>query len=419
MTDDPHVAGPVDEPAAEPLDDGAEVVTITIKSPPQHRLDKYLQQRLKGSISRSQIQKLINLGGVAVNGKLAKASTTLRVGDVIRVVLPPPPVRGIVPEPLPLDILFVDEDLIVLYKQANLIVHPARGQLKGTLVNALAYHLQRQLDDRQLQRQQPTLDPEPGAAIRGLSSVGLEDYRPGVVHRLDRNTTGVMVVAKRDATHWLLARQFEERQTLKAYLALVHGSPDPATAAGGCIDEPIGKHPTQREAMAVRRDPSARNSVTLWRVRRRYRGYTLVELELKTGRTHQIRVHLSYLGCPIAGDILYGGEVISPAEIATPPIPAGHRRYLTFARPKDEGDAMEEKAAARGDVIMATPALHAAVLSFIHPGTHQRVRYTAPVPSPMLDLLRALEPHRVGGPVATDGTHVDLASALAGLTHRD
>ena len=418
---------PLDAAPEGDVDEGPRHVRFVLAREPQARLDKHLQQRLKG-VSRNQIQKLIELGGVTVNDKPVKPSHTLRKGDTIDVFLPPAPPRDLRPEPIPLHILYEDDDLIIINKQAGLIVHPARSNLSGTLLNGLAWHFLQGSGGRSQEAEvsnpipdtphpipdlrSPPPHPRPIPPVPGLSRVGLDDARPGVVHRLDKNTTGVMVVAKRDTTHWLIAKQFEDRRTLKAYLALVHGTPDPPDATGGVIDEPIGKHPTIREAMCVRHDSTARPSVTLWRVRRRYRGYTLVELELKTGRTHQIRVHLSYIGCPIVGDLTYGGEAVGPAELANPQPPIHHRRYTAFARTKDEGLAAEQAAAAKPDTLLATPALHAGLLAFTHPVTQQPVRFTAPVHRPMLDVLRGLEPHRIDGPCATEGFHIDLAQAL-------
>ncbi|MFW6058663.1 MAG: RluA family pseudouridine synthase [Phycisphaeraceae bacterium] len=389
--------------AVEQDEEGVEHLQFVPSKQAKLRLDRYLQNKLK-SVSRNQIQKLIACEGVTVNGKAAKPSTTLRAGDVVDVILPPRPAKTLKPEPIPLDILYEDADLIVINKQAGLIVHPARGQLTGTLLNALAHRFQQQHDAAQ----RGEISHADGT-IEGLSSLGAEDARPGVVHRLDRNTTGVMLVAKRDESHWLIARQFERRTTLKAYLALVHGQlPD----SGGAIEQPIGKHPTVREAMAVRHDSSARHAVTLYRVRERYRGYCLVELELKTGRTHQIRVHLSYLGCPIVGDILYGGEPVGAREIEHPPHTAAAQPFLTYARPKDEGAKLEAQAAQREDVLIATPALHAALLGIKHPITNEPLRFTAPVPSPMRDVVAALRMHPEDGPVATEGYWVDLDKAL-------
>ena len=370
---------------------GHEHVQYRLARDAKNRLDKYLQNRLR-HVSRHQIQKLIGQGGVRVNDRVAKASTRLKQGDIVDVILPPKPTRELQPEPMALDILYEDAGFIVLNKPANLIVHPARGQLSGTMLNGLAHHFQQQ-------------------ASGTLSRVGQREARPGIVHRLDKNTTGVIIVAKQDEPHWQLARQFEERSNLKAYLAVVHGCPDPP---GGAIEQPIGKHPTIREAMAVRNDSAAKHALTLYRVRERYRGYSLVELELKTGRTHQIRVHLSYIGHPIAGDLVYGGEPVGLAEIASPPLPAGARAHLNYARDKAEGEKLEADSAGRADMLMYTPALHAALLRVVHPGTGKPMTFTAPVPSPMRDVIDALRRHREPGPVAERGWHVDLAAALPG-----
>jgi 23S rRNA pseudouridine1911/1915/1917 synthase len=295
------------------------------------------------------------------------------------------------PEPIPLHVLYEDDDLIVLNKQANIIVHPARKYRSGTLINALAYHFQNRSGGE-------------------LSGVGKKDERPGVVHRLDMNTTGVIIFAKQDATHWLLAKQFEERTNLKAYLALVHGCPNPPQ---GAIDQPIGKHPTIREAYAVRHDPSAKDCLTLYRVRRQYEGYSLVELELKSGRTHQIRVHLSHLGHPIVGDQLYGGEMVGPPEIEDPPEASGGRPGLNFARPKAEGLRFEELAKERveaGELIMGTPALHAALLRIKHPATGKSLTFSAPLHEPMMAIVRTLEAEKFIKAFPEAGTHVNLST---------
>ncbi|MAE66422.1 MAG: hypothetical protein CMJ18_19310 [Phycisphaeraceae bacterium] len=393
----------------DPNEEGAERCVFHIRNHVRKRLDSYLQGRLKG-ISRSRVQKLIHMGGVRVNDAAPKASTIVRRGDRLDVILPPPAIRTIDPEDIPIDILHEDDDLIVINKQADLVVHPARSQLRGTLVNALAHHFKQQQEaagkswsDWNTRGFKPQ-DRKRGA-VSGLSRIGAADLRPGVIHRLDKHTTGVMVVAKNDDAHWNLARQFEDRTVLKAYLALVHGIPD---GTGGVIDQPIGKHPTYREPYAVRHDSTGKPSVTIYRVRRRYRGYALVELELKTGRTHQIRVHLSYLGWPVVGDIWYGGEPVGETEFAQPPLAAGARRYLNFARDRDEGARVEADALARPDLILARPALHAAVLELDHPSTRQRVRFTAPLHEPMRSLIERLEAQGIEGTLARDGTHVDL-----------
>lgn len=372
-------------------DAGVQPVRYTLSKDSNHRLDKFLQNRIKG-FSRHQIQRLISLGGVSVNDKTPKASTKLKKGDVIDVLIPPRPAVDLSPEPIPLEVLHEEHGFIVINKQAGLIVHPARSHLSGTLLNALAYHFQQNMEDK-----------------AALSAVGKDDARPGVIHRLDKNTTGVIILAKQDDQHWKLAKQFEDRTNLKVYLAIVHGCPEPP---GGVVNEPIGKHPTIREAMAVRHDSTSRDSVTIYRVRERYKGYSLVELELKTGRTHQIRVHMSYIGHPLVGDIIYGGEPVGYPEIETPPRPAAARPHLTFARTKEEGQRMEAEAAERTDLLMATPALHAALLRMRHPDTHQPMTFTAPVHGPMRKLVKELRKSPAPGPVVTDGVYLDIQKTI-------
>lgn len=388
------------------------------------RLDKYLANRI-GGMSRAQIQKLIALGGVTINGKdgtATKPSYKLQQGDVVDVVVPPKPAIDLSPEPIPLDILFEDDDLIVVNKQADLIVHPARSRLSGTMVNALAWHLKhgQDLDPALAENADAAEAEKPTKRQRKnqkLSGVGLHDARPGVVHRLDMHTTGCIVFAKQDATHWLLAKQFENRTNLKCYLALCHGCPDgTGVPLSGAIEEPLGKHPTIREGQAVRRDAHGKPALTLYRVRRRYRGYSLIELELKTGRTHQIRVHLSYLGFPIVGDLLYGGLPVGPPELESPPdsVP-GSRPNLTFAMPKEEGkknEAAAEQRAARGESpFIRHPALHAGLLQLQHPVTQERMTFTAPLHEPMRGLITYLEANADPQPGIDDGTHIDLDAA--------
>ncbi len=389
---------------------------LIIRRDLDRRLDVYLQQRLKG-ISRSRIQKLIDMGGVTVNGLAPKASTTVRRGDCVEILLPPRAIRTIEPEPIPLEVIYEDDWIIVINKQRNLIVHPARSHLSGTLLNGLAYRFQQQQDHAG----QPSLHrttrgfslyDRPASVtgcVTGLSRVGATEFRPGIVHRLDKDTTGVLVVAKTDEGHWAIAKQFASRSTVKAYLAVVHGDLD---GVGGVIDQPIGKHPTIRQAQAIRHDSAGKPSVTLYRVRERYAGYSLVELELKTGRTHQIRVHMSYVGHPIVGDILYGGEPIGESELDRPPLAAGSRRYLTFARRRSEGQRLSAISEARDDLVMGHPALHAALLRFTHPHTQQLVTFTAPVHQTMIRLIDALRRRRVDGPVADKGYWVDLGQAV-------
>ena len=408
---------------------GAEHRVWRLSNDSAQRLDKYLQNRLKG-ISRNQIQKLIALGGVSVNGKDVKPSRPLREGDIVEVVVPPKPAVDLRPEPIPMDLLYEDDDMVVVNKHANFIVHPARKYKSATMVNALAYHFENPgfntpaVDERSATKagHDATSVGKKRRRRGSLSDVGSDDQRPGVVHRLDMNTTGVILFAKQDATHWLLAKQFEDRTNLKCYLALVHGNPPEAS---GIINQPLGKHPTIREGHAVRHDASGKESLTFYRVRRRYRGYSLIECELKSGRTHQIRVHLSYLGYPIVGDQLYGGEIVGPPELADPPLAAGSRPSLNFARTKAEGLKMDAETARRreaGELVIGTPALHAALLRVHHPVKKQPITFTAPLHRPMLDLVAELEQHHrldesdaPAGPVATKGTHVDLVAALPGV----
>ena len=361
------------------------------------RLDKHLGNH-GGGMSRAQLQKLIAMGAVTVNGKPGKASQKLRAGDTISMRVPPKPGSDLSPQDIPLSVLYEDDQMIVVNKDAGIIVHPARSYTSGTMLNALSHHFEHH-------------SPRGG----DLSGVGEADARPGVVHRLDMNTTGCIVFAKDETTHHAIAKQFEHRTNLKCYLALVHGNPEPPS---GAVDAPIGKHPTIREAMAVRHDEKSRSALTLYRVRRFYDGYALVECELKTGRTHQIRVHLGYLGHPIVGDIPYGGMPTGVPELADPPdhVPGG-RPGLTHARTKADGQKMEAafkerlaEAEATGDKspLIGTPALHAGLLELQHPVTGGRMRFTAPLHNRMGAVVEWLEANANPRPGVTDGTHIDL-----------
>ena len=351
------------------------------------RLDRYLCDRFPG-LSRSRLQKLINEGAVTVNARQPKSSTVLRIDDEIDVLVPPPPIKQIPAEHIPLNVLFEDEHLIVINKQADLVVHPARSNLNGTLLNGLAWYFK---------------DAKTNG-LAALSSVGVEEFRPGIVHRLDKDTTGCIVLAKHEEAHWRLARRFEDRFVQKYYLAIVHGE---LPARGGVIDEPIGKHPMVKEAYAVRHDKAARHAVTLYRVREVFEGYTLVELELKTGRTHQIRVHLTWLGFPIISDIIYGGEPIGPEQLDHPTAPAGAKPMLTYARQKEEGVKIWDRMAQRDDLLIRRPALHAARLQFEHPMTGDTVTFNAPIHDDMRTVLHDLrQRHAVTGLLDTDGAMV-------------
>lgn len=332
------------------------------------RLDKYLVDRIP-FLSRTSLQQLIREEAVTVNGRVPKPSTRLRKGDVVVATLPPPPSTEILAEDIPLDVLYEDNHLIVINKADDIIVHPARGNKSGTIINALAYHFQHR-------------------SSGALSSVGKEFARPGVVHRLDRHTTGVMVAAKTETAHWRLGKQFEDRKTDKRYLAVVHGRLEPHADV---IDLPLGHHPTLKEKYAVRWDHTGKPSVTIYRVREVYKDFTLVELELKTGRTHQIRVHLSHIGYPIVGDDLYGGRFVTVGEIAGP---AGTPQYS----PREP--------------VVRRSALHAAYLGFVHPITEQPMSFQAPLPPDMKLLVNLLRQHRFEGTPNVVGALLDLEQLL-------
>jgi 23S rRNA pseudouridine1911/1915/1917 synthase len=291
------------------------------------RLDRYLAAVLPGH-SRSQLQRLIKEGLVEVGGKPARANAPVRAGEQVVLEVPEPVAPTPEPEDLPLDVLYEDGDLIVVNKASGMVVHPAAGHSAGTLVNALLHHV----DD--------------------LSGVGGE-LRPGIVHRLDRGTSGVMVVAKHDRSHEELARQFEAREVEKEYIALVWG----VVQAGRRIDLPIGRDPHDRQKMSARARRS-RTAVTRITRATQYRGVTLAHIAIHTGRTHQIRVHMSAIGHPVVGDTVYGGA----------------RRRV----------AADLRAVQR----LERPFLHAARLAFAHPIDGRRMEFSAPLPD---DLQRVLD----------------------------
>lgn len=322
------------------------------------RLDQYLVDRV-GYLSRNGVQRLVGEGLVKVNGRVAKSSYHPRDGDLVEMVAPPEPVNELVPEPIPLEILYEDEHLIALNKQADLIVHPARGRWTGTLVNGLVYY---------------------GKKWSTLNG----DWRPGILHRLDRNTTGVMLVAKSDEAHWRVARQFENRTIQKTYMAVCHGIPK---LLADVIDMPIGKDRYIREKQAVRKEANGgRAAVTLYEVRQSLRGdaslllhassfahdrknppppeqFSLIKLTPKTGRTHQLRVHLSQIGHPMVGDTLYGGRIVEgPAREGSTEAPFRFERQ----------------------------ALHAYEITFIHPVSLEPLTIQAPLPADLRELLSVL-----------------------------
>ncbi len=327
-----------------PLDeDEAERVRLRIRRRlPGRRLDKYLHSRFP-RLSRTTIQRLIKQGAITVNGAATKSSYEMCGGDVIDLVIPPPEPREVVPQEIPLDILYEDEHLLALNKAAGIICHPARGDQTGTLANGLVFYAQ------ELSR-------------------GEDPFRPGIVHRLDKNTTGVMLVAKTDEAHWRLSLQFERRTVQKTYLAVVHGNPQ---LDGDTIDAPIGVHPVVREKFAVmvreNKIDIAKSAVTHYEVAERYKDYALVKLSPKTGRTHQLRVHMSHIGHPIVGDTMYGGRIISEFDIT-----------------------------GQGSVspIFMSQALHAWRIAFRHPILEKPMELEAPFPPPFRTLVQLLRSTR-------------------------
>ena len=283
------------------------------------RLDAFLAAVLPGQ-SRSQLQRLIKDGYVAGPIKHVRPSTAVRTGQEYSVDVPAPTLAEPEPEPLPLRIVFEDPDIVVVDKPAGMVVHPAAGHSRGTVVNALLHH------------------------VKDLSGVGGE-LRPGIVHRLDRGTSGLMVVAKHDRAHHELARQFQDREVDKEYAALVWG----VVHTGRRIDAPIGRDEKDRQKMSTRAR-RARSAVTRVTWARHFKGVSLLKVAIATGRTHQIRVHLSAIGHPIVGDATYGGV---------------HRRV-----PRDLRPVMR----------LERPFLHSMRLSFTHPSDGRRVDFDSPLP---------------------------------------
>jgi 23S rRNA pseudouridine1911/1915/1917 synthase len=299
--------------------------------------------------SRAVLRRAIDAGHVRVDGGQCKASLRLRDGNQVVVTQLDVPRPGPAPQPIPLSILHEDDSIVVVDKAAGMIVHPAKGHWEGTLASALAHH------------------------FGPLSGRG-GPTRPGIVHRLDRDTSGVIVVAKNDRAHDALATQFKARSVEKEYLAIVVGVPD---RDRDVIDEPIGAHPTQREKKAIRlQADDARPAVTMYEVAERFAGYALVRALPKTGRTHQIRLHLAHIGCPVLCDRLYGGRArISELEL----IPRYQMVHDTVERER-----------LTSHILLDRQALHAHRLTIDHPATSRRMTFEAPLPADMQNTLLAL-----------------------------
>ncbi len=324
-----------EEEPAQLVEDGGPVhATLKIsRRRSKSRIDKYLQGRFP-RFSRAAIQRLIKEGAITVNAKSTKPSYEILAGDTIDLILPPVESKEIIAENIPLEILFEDQYLVAVNKPSNMVTHPARGYQSGTLVNAMMYHCQN-------------------------LSCGEDPVRPGIVHRLDKDTTGVIVVAKNDEAHWRLAMQFERRKIHKEYLAVVEGELD---LDSDRVDAPIGAHPTVRERYSVRKE-IGRPASTVYQVIERLNGFTFVRLLPETGRTHQLRVHMSYLRHPIVADTMYGGRKITLGNLFKTDDPT---------------------------LLIGRFALHAHRLEFRHPITGQDVKLQAPLPPDFQQLLEIL-----------------------------
>ena len=299
------------------------------------RLDSFISRSVP-ELTRSAALRLIETGFATVNGQKQKPALRLKGGEVVTVIVPPPTPAEPQPEEIPLEILYEDADVVVVNKGAGMVVHPGAGNAEGTLVNALLAH------------------------CKDLSGIGGE-LRPGIVHRIDKDTSGTLVIAKSDRAHNGLAEQFKVHSIKRIYLALVYGSPKEER---GRIESVIGRHPVERKKMSGKAR-HGKNAITHWRVEARYPGITLVRLKLETGRTHQIRVHLSEAGHPLLADEAYGG---------------GSR----LAQLKDPVLKQMIKA-------MGRQALHAKTLGFLHPVTGEYLEFDAELPPDMAGIIAYLE----------------------------
>ena len=336
----PEVALPKPPRSREPAD-----LVVRIKAEGM-RLDQYVHMHFP-DYSRSELQKAIESGNVRINDRPTKASYKVRNFDRLHVALPEAVHDAPAPEDIPLDVLYQDEYLAVVNKPADMVVHPAKGNWSGTLVNALQF-----LFREHLSRENGT-------------------YRAGIVHRLDKDTSGVILIAKDDQTHRELAMQFETRKVFKEYVALTAGELDRDT---DYIEARIKHHPHDREKMVVTTDaadPDAKDALSYYEVLERFRGHTLVRVQPRTGRTHQIRVHLASVGCPVLADRLYSGRDSVRLSDLVPGLPKE-----------------------RDEVLIGRQALHAFRLRFRHPRTGEWLEAEAPLPPDMRRLLEALRAHR-------------------------
>lgn len=315
---------PVETEHTAAMDGQTETFTVSSEESGR-RLDRILAGRFDG-MTRSYLQKLIQSGNAAVNGRTAKASMKPDAGDEISVAIPKAEELSVEPEAIPLDIIYEDQDLIIVNKPKGMVVHPAAGHYSGTLVNALLYHCR--------------------DSLSGINGV----MRPGIVHRIDQNTTGSLIVCKNDAAHQAIAGQLQVHSITRKYRAIVHGR----LTEDGTIRTTIGRHPIRRKEMAVN-VPGGKEAVTHYHVLETFDKFTYVECQLETGRTHQIRVHMKSIGHPVLGDDIYG-----PAKC-----PVSGLQGQT---------------------------LHAMTIGFIHPGTGAYMEFTAPLPDYFTELLEKLRP---------------------------
>ena len=305
------------------------------------RLDSFLVSQFP-KFSRAKLQRVVGKQQVTVDGVISKSSLKLKLGQQVEIVLPSAEPVEAIPENIPLELLYEDDDIVAVNKPPAMVVHPAKGHWSGTLTAALAFHFDQ------------------------LSHVG-GATRPGIVHRLDRDTSGVILVAKSDMAHHHLARQFEQRTVEKEYWAIVSPPPDKDR---DLIDKPIGVHPYQREKMAIRDGHSTtRTALTRFEVAERFNGFAVVHLFPKTGRTHQLRVHLAHAGSPVLCDRLYSGRA-------------------RVTRGDFSGDRSEQ------EVLLERQALHARKISFDHPITDERVTVEAPLRPDLMSTLDAIKAYR-------------------------